>query len=484
METDIRAEIALRRAADIRRDGPAQGLSLPEQRTAALMPFPGNPPVICEIKRFSPSVRNINRGLDPVLQAGKYIEAGISNISILTEQNYFGGSLSDLIAVKTAYPEAAVLRKDFLLTPEDVNISYRAGADAFLLIASLLDKEVLEEMYNLGISLGMTPLVELHSPEDIRKARDLRPDLIGINSRDLRIFKIKPLQPLKVRALIDWDCRIIYESGIKTAYDADFVAGTGFDGMLVGESVVRDGAFAGRLAASMSRQPDTRRFSFWKKLYSRSRECRPLVKICGITRREDLLEVKRIGADMAGFILAESPRRVEPSFIESCRDIDILKVGVVVLAKGEDLPPEISALLASGALDAIQFHGDESPDIYLSYPGYKAFRVKDASDLKSLEALPGPAVLVDAFRATARGGTGKRIEADLVRKVARQRSLWLAGGINPDNVYELITEFNPEMIDAASGTEASPGVKDYDRLFKLFNEIDKAQRDCMETADE
>jgi indole-3-glycerol phosphate synthase/phosphoribosylanthranilate isomerase len=386
--------------------------------------------------------------------------------------------------VKKAFPEVSVLRKDFLLSVEDVKVSCRAGADAFLLIASLLSKELLDDMYNAGCSLGMTPLVELHSLEDVNKASELKPDLIGINSRDLKIFKIKPLQPLKVRALIDWDCRIIYESGIKTPYDADFVNGTGFDGMLVGESVVRDSAFAEKLAGVFSEEADKGCFLFWKKLYARYSEHRPLVKICGITKRDDLLLVKHLGADMAGFILAESPRRVQPSFIESCRDIDILKVGVVVLADGEDLPYDIAALLESGALDAVQFHGDESPDVYLKYPGYKAVRIKNSRDVDSAAALPGPAVLIDAFSRDVRGGTGKRIDSDLIKKVADHRCLYLAGGINPDNVYEIIRSFNPEMIDSSSGVESEPGVKDHGKLKRLFKAIKKAKEDFREASGE
>jgi len=474
MSIDIRAEIAEKRREDIIKYGAAQGLNLPEVRRLPLMSFPQEPPVICEIKRFSPSVKNIDRGLDPVIQAGKYVEAGIKNISILTEQNYFGGSLQDLTAVKSAYPEASVLRKDFLLSVEDVEISCRGGADAFLLIAALLEKKLLEDMYNAGCSLGMTPLVEIHSSEDVEKARDLQPDLIGINSRDLRIFRIKPLQPLKVRAMIDWDCRIIYESGIKTPYDADFVRGTGFDGMLVGESVVREPASAVRLAGVFSGSADDGRFSFWRKLFERSKQYRPFVKICGITRREDLLEVKRLGADIAGFILAESPRKVSPGFIESCRDIDILKVGVVVLEEKEELPPEVAALLESGALDAVQFHGDERPDLYLKSPGYKAVRIRGRSDVEAAAALPGPAVLIDAFSAASRGGTGKRIDSELVRKMSEHRSLWIAGGINPDNVHDIICTFNPELIDAASGVEAGPGIKEHEKLCRLFEEINRA----------
>ena len=484
MSTDIRAEIAARRAEDIKRAGAAQGLELPAERELPLVPFLQQPAVICEVKRCSPSVKNINLDLDPVEQAGHYADSGIKSISVLTEQNYFKGSLEDLNRIKTEYPALSVLRKDFLLTEEDVEVSYIAGADAFLLIASLLTEDQLVKMHDRGTGFGMTPLVELHSPEDIQKARNLKPGLVGINSRDLKIFRIKPLQPLKIRAMIDWDCRIVYESGIKTPYDIDFVRGTGFDAVLVGEAAVKKADFAGRLADSFSikdraaesgapdsHASDDRRFSFWKKLYSCCKPESPLVKICGITRREDLELVKELGADIAGFIFADSPRRVTADFIRSCADVDILKVGVVVLPEGAPLPDEIADLLASGALDAVQFHGSEQPDEYLKWPGYKAVRIKDSASAGAAAGLPGPAVLVDAFSKEAHGGTGKRIQSELVRQIASQQSLWLAGGIKPDNVKSILTDFNPELIDISSGVEAAPGIKDPNKIKALFSTV-------------
>ncbi len=470
MKPDIRAEIAARRAEDIKQKGAAQGIKIPSERILPLVPFLQQPGVICEVKRRSPSVDNINTGLDPVAQARNYVSAGIKSISVLTEQNYFSGSLDDLIKIKTALPQTAILRKDFLISEEDVEISYKAGADAFLLIASLLDSEKLRSMYELGLKLGMTPVVELHSSDDIKKAAGFRPDLVGINSRDLKSFTIKPLQPLKIRTMINWDCRIIYESGIKTEYDIDFVEGSGFNAVLVGEAVVRDASFAEKLAAAFTsgRSSDDFRFKFWRKLYSRVRTGAPLVKICGITNHDDLEAVISLGGDVAGFILAESPRKVEPEFIESCRSYDILKVGVVVLDREELLPGEIVALLKSGALDAVQFHGNELPSEYLKWPGYKAVRIKDADSVDEAGSLPGPAVLIDAFSRDAHGGTGKRIETELVRKVAKQQSLWLAGGLNPGNIYDIINGFSPELIDISSGVESAPGIKDHFKMIRLL----------------
>ena len=477
MSTDIRAEIAERRAEDTARTGAAQGIELPAERELPLVQFLNAPRVICEVKRCSPSIKNINLDLNPAEQAGHYYNSGIRNVSVLTEQNYFNGGLEDLIKIKTAFPDLSVLRKDFLLTEEDIDVSYRSGADAVLLIASLLTAEQLRGMYSLCCSYGMTPLVELHGLEDVEKARLIKPYLIGINSRDLRIFKIKPLQPLKIRAMIDWDCSIVYESGIKTEYDIDFVKGTNFEAALVGEAAVKNPGFAGRLAEAFSK-PETQHkqnnFSFWKKLYSRCVPGRPLVKICGITNHDDLKLAAGLGADAAGFILAESPRKVSTDFIRSCMDFDILKIGVVVLAGGEALPDDIAELLKSGALDAVQFHGDERAEDYLKWPGYKAVRIKDESSAEAAGKYPGPAVLADAFSKTAHGGTGKRIDSDLVGKLSEQQTLWLAGGINPGNVKEIIETFSPELIDISSGVEASPGRKDPEKMKALFMEISEA----------
>jgi indole-3-glycerol phosphate synthase/phosphoribosylanthranilate isomerase len=337
-------------------------------------------------------------------------------------------------------------------------------------------------MYRRGVDLGMTPLVELHDADDVKKAAVFKPSLVGINSRDLKSFRIKPLDPLKIRALIDWDCRIVYESGVRTEDDIAFVRETGFDAVLVGEAAVRTPGFSEKLISLFTStvDPDRNipdplgRFGFWKKLYRRCREGRPLVKICGITNQRDLDEIVRLGADAAGFILAESPRKVEERFIRSCRGADILKVGVVVLAEGEPVPEDIVALLREGYLDALQFHGRELPSEYGKWPGYKAVRIATEEDAEGVGTLPGPAVLVDAWSAAAPGGTGKRIDPLLVKKVAERQTLWLAGGINPDNVEEIIRGFHPDLIDLSSGVESAPGRKDHDKLRRLFDGIERA----------
>lgn len=507
---DIRKEIADARLLRVNKSGHDQGLSLPKERTAPLVPFakgfrhPGASEntgnfIICEVKKKSPSKGDIAATLDPVTQAGLYYTAGIKSVSVLTEEAYFGGSLNDLIEVKRAYPTLSVLRKDFLLDTKDIDVSFRAGADAFLLIAGLLDAKLMEDMHILGTSLGMTPLVELHDIDDIDKAREFKPSLVGINSRNLKTFQIDPLRPLKIRSMIDWDCQIVYESGIHSKEDALFAFGSDFPGILVGEAVVRNPDLIPQLIDAAEKDlPLTRKiYGPWKKLFKRFRFNSPFVKVCGITNKEDGLSAIKLGADMIGFILAESPRSVTPDFIRSLvatldkpKQKGVLRVGVVVLknrSSEDSLPEEIQSLLDDGSLDFIQFHGEESPQFTVKYPGYKALRIKSTKDLDFKKDYLQPATLIDAFSEDAYGGTGKRIDPDLINIAKKQGSLWLAGGLTPNNIFNIISEFNPDLIDISSGLEmdASSSTltkeensvetkrKDPDKMNQFFKEIQR-----------
>jgi len=465
---NILEQIVAHRRADLRQKGYDPGRTVPGKRSVPLVPFGRDPFLICEIKRKSPSKGDISISMDALVQAQKYRDGGVRSVSILTEPNYFGGSLADLTAVKKQYPDLSVLRKDFLLTPEDIRISYRAGADAVLLIAAILAKEELEEMCYLAGELGMEALVEVHTPEDVEKAAPVKPGLVGINSRDLTSFTIDLCHPLKVKRVITWNPRLVFESGISSREHAVFALSSGFKGLLVGEAVVKNPALMGELIDSFNPAESN---SFWERLYGGSR---PLVKICGLTREKDVRLADDLGADILGFILAPSPRRVVPEFIRGLTRTRALKAGVVVLSRGEDLPGEIASLLEDGYLDVIQFHGDEKPEdcFTRAFPYYKALRIKDEADVERMEEYRCPRVLVDAFSAETRGGTGLRIDSGLIEKAAGKAPLWLAGGINPGNIRRIVTGYAPELVDVSSGLESAPGIKDKDKVEKFFKELD------------
>ena len=463
----IRDRIVACRRGRVTREGPTLGTVVPEERKEPITPFTVEPLVICEIKKRSPSRGTINAELDVVAQAGCYAAAGIRHVSVLTESDHFGGSLDDLMRIKRHFPDLAVLRKDFLLDEKDVEVSHRAGADAVLLIAGMLEGNQLASMLRAAERLGMAALVEVHDPEDVDQVRALRPSLVGINSRDLTTFSTDLTHPLRLQTLIDWQSRLVFESGIFFAEQVMPARAAGFAGVLVGEGVVRRPELAGELIASFQGATP---HDFWGRLYARtsSRETNvnepsfPLVKICGITSREDALRAANEGADLLGFILAESPRRAVPEMIAQLGDVGSLKVGVSV--DDASLAAELSR---DGYLDAVQLHGDEPPEdcAVLAQPYYKAIRVRRSRDLNRIDSYLCPRVLVDTAAA------GQRLDDQLVASAARHRPLWLAGGLNPDNVSAVISRHTPELIDASSGLESTPGRKDPAKLKAFFESI-------------
>ncbi|MCK5198599.1 MAG: bifunctional indole-3-glycerol phosphate synthase/phosphoribosylanthranilate isomerase, partial [Spirochaetales bacterium] len=400
---DIRAEIVAMRKRSVFKEGFGQGLDIPTRRGVPLVPFPKNRVLICEIKRSSPSKGTIVAIDDPVRQAGLYIDGGADVISILTEKHYFNGSLNDLMDIKNKYPGQAVLRKDFLYSLEDIEISFRAGADAVLLIASVLEKEKIFQMYKRTKESGMEALVEVHDKEDIEKVADFKPVLVGINSRDLRTFTINLTLPLKIKQDITWNPHLIFESGIRYAEDAEFALSSGFNGILVGESVVKNPNLVSELKHTMKEKESG---NFWERLYAEKKKS-PLIKICGLTIVEDVKKADDLGADILGFILAESPRQADISFIRELPPSTALKAGVVVLkSPGEKLPEPVEQLMLDGKLDVIQFHGNEEPGecASIAYPYYKAVRINDSDDIAKIDSFRSPRVLIDAFSCLSYGG--------------------------------------------------------------------------------
>jgi indole-3-glycerol phosphate synthase/phosphoribosylanthranilate isomerase len=479
-------EIVAGRRRRVRAEGPALGERVPLQRQQPLVPLLAPeartaPLLVCEIKRRSPSRGAISPGLDAVQQVRRYAAAGVRAVSVLTEPDHFGGALADLTAVKAACPRLSVLRKDFLLDERDLEVSYRAGADAVLLLAACLTRQELGTLYRRAVELGMTPLVEVHDAADLAKARAVRPLLTGINSRDLTTFEVDTTVPARLRPAVDWPTTLLFESGIHCAEDAAFARAAGFDGVLVGEAVVRRPQLVAELRQVLSAAPPAGgRRPFWERVFAaRHARCggrRPLVKVCGITNRQDAETAMELGADLLGFILAPSPRRAQPEVIAELADLPVTKVGVVV-----NDTATARQLLEEGLLDAVQMHGDERPEecYGLAFPYYKALRVGAPDELDRERGYRCPRVLLDAFSAGLRGGTGRRVDASLLERRAAAHPapppLWLAGGIGADNVAAVIDAQRPELIDASSSLEAAPGRKDPHQLRAFFRQLPVAE---------
>jgi indole-3-glycerol phosphate synthase len=193
--------------------------------------------LIAEIKKASPSRGVIREDFEPVGIGRTYERHGASCISVLTDEQYFQGSLDDLRNVRAAV-NLPVLRKDFILDSYQLLEARAAGADAVLLIAECLDDCNLRALHNEAVALGMCPLVELYEPENLPRVLDAGATLIGINNRDLHTFETDLERTLRLRDRIPKECVLVSESGIRTASDVQRLAAAGVDAILVGESLM------------------------------------------------------------------------------------------------------------------------------------------------------------------------------------------------------------------------------------------------------
>jgi indole-3-glycerol phosphate synthase len=194
--------------------------------------------VIAEVKKASPSAGLIRADFDPVAIARAYAENGAACISVLTDEQYFSGSLDYLVAVREAVP-LPVLRKDFLLDRYQVLEARAAGADCILLIAECLDDCTLRDLYFYASELGMESLIEIYDPENLDRVLKLSPALLGINNRNLRTFVTDLGHSISLRSRVPDSCVLISESGIHTRADVARLEAAGIHAMLVGETLMR-----------------------------------------------------------------------------------------------------------------------------------------------------------------------------------------------------------------------------------------------------
>ena len=193
--------------------------------------------VIAEIKRRSPSRGSLNSELDPTLIAQSYEEGGASCLSVLTDADFFGGSVSDLQQARLSV-NLPVLRKDFTVSRHDICDARIMGADCVLLIAAALSKSELTDFFKFSIELGLDALVEVHDEIELTLAIDSGATLIGVNQRDLHSFEVDHQRALRMAAMMPTNVIRVAESGVKNRDDALSLRDAGYDAVLVGESLV------------------------------------------------------------------------------------------------------------------------------------------------------------------------------------------------------------------------------------------------------
>ena len=226
---------------------PARGFRAALETVAAS----GDIAVISEIKRRSPSKGELAAGLDPIELAQQYERGGAACLSVLTDIDFFCGSIEDLVAASAAC-SLPVLRKDFTVSARDVCDARIMGADCVLLIAAALDQAELESFLKLSRAIGFDALVEIHYEAELDRAVAAGADLIGVNQRDLVTFAVDTDLAVRMAPQMPAGVVRVAESGISCPEDAAMLASAGYHAVLVGEHLVTSGDPEGGVAALRS----------------------------------------------------------------------------------------------------------------------------------------------------------------------------------------------------------------------------------------
>ena len=436
-------------------------------RHVPLVPFFARPGLICELKRASPSRGRIigEQSLEEIFQ--QYRRSGAHRFSVLTEREYFQGNVSDLHALKQRSPQQAFLRKDFILTTEDITESYLIGADAVLLIAELLDSSRLQQLTSAAHALGLQVLTEVHDisliPALLDASAEAVPDAVGINSRDLRDFSVNTAVPFAAAGRYAQRIPLVFESGVHETETVYHAANSGFHGVLMGEICMRYPESLADFIEAFSRGADEAPGLFSRLI--QSYRGRPLVKICGITSVEDARHSVQLGADVIGCIIAASPRSIPLERIGDFRGTGA-PVCAVTADPDEQTLKALEAALDREDIQGVQFHGNEPAEMLRRFGGKacKAVIHRNSGDLRHSY---GPFVLYDL----PKGEKHQELTRLSYREQLRRR--FIAGNIRPDNLEEILEVFDPMLIDVASGVESSPGVKDLSKLETVFTILER-----------
>ncbi|NQX82006.1 MAG: indole-3-glycerol phosphate synthase TrpC [Flavobacteriaceae bacterium] len=198
----------------------------------------GSNGIIAEFKRQSPSKGTINARADIEKVTLGYVEAGVAAQSILTDYNYFGGSFLDLVKARSVQTVKPILRKDFIIDGYQIVESKAIGADAILLIASILTKDQIKQFSNLAADLGLEVLYEIHNAEELDKI-DADNKIIGINNRNLKTFEVDLENSIRLASSIPDNCIKVSESGISNPETVKYLRENGFNGFLIGENFMK-----------------------------------------------------------------------------------------------------------------------------------------------------------------------------------------------------------------------------------------------------
>lgn len=363
---------------------------------------------IAEFKRRSPSMGDIrpDARVEDIVPA--YVRGGASAISVLVDER-FGGTVDDLRAAR-AVTDLPLLAKGFFSTEQHLRELREAGADAALIVLRDLDDETTTRLVDYADEIGLDTLAEAHDREELHRAMRLGDDVIGVNARDLSTFAIDRTEQLRLVALAEADV-VIAESAVHSRAQAAEAELAGARAVLVGTSLMQAPDPEAKLRDLISR---------------------PLVKVCGLTRQEDVDAAVEAGADMLGFIFAEGSPRKAPAVL--------------------DVPE--TALSVAVFVGKAEEHGADLTQVYEPAEGKVRGR---RGYLSGNGPRGGSAIVWDQpwdEQDPDHWGAALKFIGRLV----------LAGRLGPDNVRAAIDAVHPWAVDAASQLESAPGIKDHAKV--------------------
>ena len=417
--------------------------AVPTQQSLAATLAQGGARFILEIKKASPSLGAIHPGADVVAVARGY--GGVADaLSVLCDQAHFGGSLDDLAEARNEF-EGPILAKDFFLDLRQVPEARIAGADAILVMLSLLDDQAARAMIDEARGFGMDALVEVHDKAEMKRALALGASMIGINNRDLRDLTVD-LSATERLARLATDRVLVSESGIAARADVDRLARL-VDGFLIGSSLMRsaDPAQAAR-----------------KLVFGRT-------KLCGLNCGADLRAARP--AAHAGFVFVPgSPRHVTADEVAPLAGI-ARRSGMLPVGVFRDAPMRTVADLATLLnLHAVQLHGREDLEYVralrrdLPY-SCEIWTVRSVGR-ELLTTRGGDRLVFD----NGNGGSGEAFDWSLIEGHPELSRAIVAGGIGPHNAAAA-RGLSAYAIDVGSSVDLSPGCKSPEKIAALFEAL-------------
>ena len=365
---------------------------------------------IAEFKRRSPSLGNIRADADPAVIAAAYEGAGAAAVSVLVDER-FGGSWDDLRAARSVV-RLPLLAKGFFSTKEHLRTARESGADAALLLLRDLDDAQMDMLLRTADELDLETLVEAHDAEELDRALTLGAPVVGINARDLSTFAVDRRAQLDLVAdsnKVSPRPIVVAESGIHTRAQGAAAEVAGADAILVGSTLMQAPDPAAKLVELLRR---------------------PLVKVCGLTREEDVAVAAEAGADLAGFVLApESPRAAR----EVLPVPESLLAVAVWVGKAEE---------SEATLDQVHERVEGA------LRGREAVLLREGERVATVHDLPWEDEDPEHW----------------ARAAATEGRVVLAGRLAADNVGEAIRVVRPWAVDASSRLEIAPGIKDHAKV--------------------